>query len=93
MAIGMSLRWEAGTQEQYEAVHRAMDIAGDPPDGLLVHSAGPVHGGWGVTDFWESREKFDAFVQNRLMPTMQKVEGGLDEPDAREFQVHNLERY
>jgi hypothetical protein len=93
MAIGMSLRWENGTQDQYEAVHRAMGIAENPPDGLIVHSAGPVHGGWGVTDFWESRAQFDAFVESRLMPTMQKVENGLDAPDAREFPVHNFERF
>ena len=93
MPIGISQRFATGGVEDYEAVHKALDIANDPPDGLLVHSAGPVHDGWGVTDFWESREKFDAFVEGRLRPAMMKLESALGRPDVREFPVHNLERF
>ncbi len=70
-----------------------MDIAGNPPEGIIVHSAGPVHDGWGVTDFWESREHFDRFVESRLMPTLQGMDDALGQPDVREFPVHNLEVY
>src|SRR2546421_7074120 len=30
MAVGLRLKFEGGTQEQYEAVHRHMNIEGDP---------------------------------------------------------------
>ena len=29
--------------------------------GLIFHSAGPIEDGWGIIDFWESREHFDRF--------------------------------
>jgi hypothetical protein len=70
-----------------------MDIETNPPDGLIVHAAGPVDGGWGVIDYWESRGQFDAFVQERLMPGLQGVgdEGFPSPPDVKEFPVHNLQ--
>ena len=70
MAVGIRLKFSGGTQENYDTAHAVMEIDSDPPAGMIVHSAGPVEGGWGVLDFWESREAFDAFVQERLMPRL-----------------------
>ena len=92
MAIGLRLKFNGGTQEQYEAVHSHMGVDENPPSGLIFHSAGPIDAGWGVIDFWESREAFDRFAQGRLMPAM----GELGEramqgpPDIREFPVHHF---
>ena len=61
MAIGLRFKFEGGTQDQYDALHGQMGIDDDPPEGLIFHSAGPIEGGWGVIDFWESREHFDRF--------------------------------
>jgi hypothetical protein len=75
MAVGIRLRFAGGTQEQYQAVHDTVN-ASSPlgrADGLLVHSAGPIDGGWGVIDFWESSEAFDRFTQNKLMPVIQQL--------------------
>src|SRR6202023_1655817 len=52
MAVGIRLKFNGGTQENYDAAHAVMDIGTDPPEGMIVHSAGPVDGGWGVIDFW-----------------------------------------
>ena len=62
MAVGIRLKFDGGTQEQYDAIHGGMNVDADPPAGLIFHSAGPIDGGWGVIDFWESREAFDQFV-------------------------------
>jgi hypothetical protein len=93
MAIGIRLRFDGGTQENYEAAHAVMDTVADPPAGMIVHSAGPIDGGWGVVDFWESREAFDRFVGERLMPRLQGLgdRGFPGAPDVKEFPVHNLE--
>jgi hypothetical protein len=93
MAVGIRLKFAGGTQESYDAVHGLMDIANNRPTGLIVHSAGPVDGGWGVIDFWESREAFDTFVASRLMPGLQGLgeRGFPSPPDVKEFPVHNLE--
>jgi hypothetical protein len=93
MAIGIRLKFSGGTQENYDAAHTVMDMEANPPEGLIVHSAGPVEGGWGVIDFWESRDAFDRFVGERLMPRLQGLgaRGFPNPPDVKEFPVHNLE--
>ena len=73
MAIGLRLKFDGGTQEQYDAVHSELGIAENPPEGMIFHSAGPIDGGWGVIDFWESRAHFDRFQQSRLGPTIQEL--------------------
>ena len=92
MAIGLRLKFDGGKQEQYEAVHGHMGVDENPPEGLIFHSAGPIEGGWGVIDFWESREAFDRFLQGRLGPALQEVgdRAFAGPPDIKEFPVHNI---
>jgi hypothetical protein len=91
MAVGLRLKFNGGKQEQYEAVHGHMGIDDDPPAGLIFHSAGPIDEGWGVIDFWESREAFDSFVESRLGPAIQELGDRAmpGPPDIKEFPVHN----
>lgn len=92
MAVGLRLKFDGGTQEQYEAVHKRVNVDGDPPSGMIFHSAGPVDGGWGVIDFWESRDDFDRFAGERLQPAIQELgdQAMPNPPDIREFPVHNI---
>jgi hypothetical protein len=94
MAVGLRLKFSGGTQRQYEAVHGRVDSVGKPPDGMIFHSAGPIEGGWGVIDFWESREAFDRFVGERLQPAIQGLgdQGFPAPPDVKEFPVHAIEK-
>jgi hypothetical protein len=93
MAVGIRLKFDGGTQENYDAAHAVMEIDTDPPAGMIVHSAGPIEGGWGVVDFWDSRDAFDTFVGQRLMPRLQGLgdRGFPNPPDVKQFEVHNLE--
>ena len=75
------------SEEQFDAMHKII-ISGEPPKGLLFHSSAPVDGGWGVIDFWESRQDYDA-----AMPVVQKVmeSAGITPqgpPSVEEFPVH-----
>ncbi|MGO8906167.1 MAG: hypothetical protein ACLQMH_11145 [Solirubrobacteraceae bacterium] len=92
MAVGLRLKFDGGTQEQYEAIHGRMNVDADPPQGMIFHSAGPIEGGWGVLDFWESRAAFDSFAQNQLMPAAQALgdQGFPSPPDIHEFPVHHF---
>jgi hypothetical protein len=94
MAVGIRLKFAGGTQEQYDTVHSQMNIDADPPSGLIFHSAGPIDEGWGIIDFWESREAFDQFTSERLGPMMQELgdRGMPGPPDVREFPVHNISK-
>ncbi|MGH2831614.1 MAG: hypothetical protein ACRDK2_02485 [Solirubrobacteraceae bacterium] len=94
MTVGLRLKFEGGTQEQYDAIHGQMDIDADPPEGLIFHSAGPIEGGWGVIDFWESRDAFDRFAGSRLQQAIQELgdSGFQGAPDIKEFEVHHISK-
>jgi hypothetical protein len=91
MAIGLRLKFAGGTQEQYEAVHGHMNVQNDPPEGLIFHMAGPIEDGFGVIDSWDSRERFDTFVQNRLGPAIAELGDRAmpGPPDIKQFEVVN----
>lgn len=92
MAVGLRLKFDGGTQEQYDAIHSHMDIDHNPPEGLLFHSSGPIDGGWAVIDFWESRDAFDRFGESRLQPAIQELGDRTFQgpPDIKEFPVHHI---
>ena len=97
MAVGMLMMAPGFTQEHYDAVNDKMfgrteiDPA-DAPDGLLVHSAGPAEAGWYVYDIWESREQFERFANERLMPALQEVLGEPPPGGPQFFEIANLVR-
>jgi hypothetical protein len=94
MAIGLRMKFDGGTQEQYQAIHSHMGIDENPPEGLIFHSSGPIDGGWGIIDFWESRDAFDRFGQSRLMPAIQELGDRAMQapPDIKEFPVSNFNK-
>jgi hypothetical protein len=87
MAVGIRLKLAGGTAEQMDRLNDEIDPAGSPPDGLIFHASGPVDGGWGVLDFWESREQFDRFAEARIGPAMAAI-GAEGAPEVHEFPVH-----
>ena len=94
MAVGIRLKFDGGTEEQYRAIHSEMGIDDNPPDGLIFHSAGPIDEGWGVIDFWESRGQFDSFAGSRLQEAIGKLgdQAFQGPPDIKEFPVANFTR-
>jgi hypothetical protein len=87
MAVGIRIKLEGVDAEQFDAVERSVDPDGNPPDGLIFHASGPIEGGWGVIDFWESREQFDRFAEERIGRAVAAA-GVSAQPDIREFPVH-----
>ena len=81
-----------GTQ-MYDGVQAELDLANRPPEGLIFHWAGEVDGEWTVTNLWESRDAYDRFRQERLLPAIQKVSGRDPnegpQPTTTEFAVHD----
>ncbi|MGA8809627.1 MAG: hypothetical protein WB973_17285 [Thermoanaerobaculia bacterium] len=66
MATVMLMHWPEVTKEQYEQVRKSVNWEGDTPDGAKFHTAWLGNDGFHVLDLWDSKEKFDTFVQNRL---------------------------
>ncbi|HUY71109.1 MAG TPA: hypothetical protein VMV08_02625 [Gaiellaceae bacterium] len=88
MTVGIRIKLPGVTEEQFDAVNEQINPQGDPPKGLVFHSSGPIEGGWGVIDFWESRQDFDAF-QVRIQDGVAAAGVAMQGPPAvKEFPVH-----
>ena len=80
MAVFMELEFDGFTTDQYDAVDQALDTKGNPPDGLIAHSARMDGDTLRILDIYESPEAFEAFAQSRLGPTLGETLGD-DAPD------------
>ena len=87
MAVGLRIKLAGVNAEQFDKLDAAVNARGDHPDGLIFSASGPIDGGWGLIDFWESREQFDRFIAERVGPAAQAT-GTAAQPDVREFPVH-----
>ena len=89
MPTVMSMRWKGVTPEQYEAARSAINWEGDPADGGLFHIAAFTDGELRVVDLWESAEKFQQFVELRLMPGVKQI-GIEGEPEVELYEAHRV---
>jgi hypothetical protein len=88
MAVGIRIKLLGIDQKQFDEVNKHVDPDGDPPKGLLFHASGPIDEGWGVIDFWESRQAFDDF-QPRIQAAVEAAGAEMSgPPDVKEFPVH-----
>ena len=87
MAVGIRLKLAGVDAGKFDELEATVNARGDYPDGLIFHASGPVDGGWGVLDFWESREQFDRFAAARIVPNAQAA-GLAGPPEIHEFPVH-----
>ena len=82
MAYGIVHHFAGGTKEQYEASLAAVHPSdGSLPSGQIFHAAGASPGGWTIMAVHESKESWEQFRDQILMPQMQKgIEGGFASP-------------
>jgi len=93
VAFGIVHHFPGGTRENYEASLRAVHPAPDPlPEGQIFHAAGPSEGGWTIFAVHESRESWERFRDETLLPKLQAgVEGGFaGPPQETEFEIDTL---
>ena len=89
MATGMLIEFNDMDEKRYERVNELLGLYQNPPKGLLLHSAGPIPGGWRVFDMWESKEAFQQFFNERLQNVLRQA--GATAPPTRQefFPIHN----
>ena len=93
MAYAIVHQFPGGTKANYEAsVATVHPSAGTLPAGQIFHVAGPSAGGWTIMAVHESKESWEAFRDNILMPKLQAgVDGGFPTPPAEiAFDVDTL---
>jgi hypothetical protein len=95
MAYGIIHHFPGGTKEQYEASIGAVHPSRNSlPKGQIFHVAGPSAGGWTIVAVHDSKESWERFRDEILMPQLKKViKGGLTAPPQETtFEVHNLQK-
>lgn len=90
MAVAVQIEFTGATLDQYdESIKRMGFRPGGPAEpGLLFHWVTGTPGGLRATDVWESREAFNRFAEEKLVPMTREV--GIPAPPAIQFyDVHN----
>ena len=93
MAYGIVHYFPGGTKDQYEASIAAVHPSGSSlPTGQTIHAAGASAGGWTIVAIHDSRESWEKFRDEILLPRMQQgIEGGFTTPpEETAFEIHNL---
>jgi hypothetical protein len=93
MAYGIVHHFPGGTKEQYEASLAAVHPSSSSlPKGQTFHAAGASTGGWTIMVVHDSKESWEKFRDEILMPRMQQgIEGGFPTPpEETTFEVYNL---
>jgi quinol monooxygenase YgiN len=91
MPVAVIQEWSQGGDDttNYDAIHAKLTAGEDPPEGFLLHTAGATGDGrFRIFEVWESRDHFDRFVQERLMPVVKEVGGGGDPPTVTSYPLH-----
>lgn len=94
MAYGITHFFPGGTKEQYEATLAAVHPSREKlPKGQIYHAAGPTADGWMIVAIHDSKESWDKFREEILMPKMSGgINGGFTTPpQEKAFEVHNLQ--
>jgi L-alanine-DL-glutamate epimerase-like enolase superfamily enzyme len=92
MAIAVSVHAQELTAEGFDAVQQK--LGEEPPEGVLVRTAGPVEGGgFRVFSVWESKEHYERFREERLLPAIREAVGedAAQAPsDAEIYELHEI---
>lgn len=94
MAYAVVHKFKGGTKEQYEASLAAVHPRGGLPEGQIFHTAGLAFDGyWTIMVVHESKESWERFRDNILMPRLKEgVKGGFTTPpEETTFEIYNLQ--
>jgi sarcosine oxidase gamma subunit len=82
MAFAIIHHFPGGTRENYEASIGAVHPApGQLPAGQIYHAAGASPDGWTIVAVHDSKQSWEQFRDEILMPRMQAgIEGGFPTP-------------
>lgn len=95
MAYGVIHFFPKGTKEQYEATLAAVHPDRKTlPKGQLSHAAGATQGGWTIMAIHDSKQSWEAFKKEILMPKLtQGVKGGFSgPPQETAFEISNFQQ-
>ena len=77
-----------GTAERDAAAVEALGLEANPPAGARFRVAGPTENGWRVVSLWDSQEEVDQFVEERLIPTLERA--GVPKPTFEYWPIESI---
>jgi hypothetical protein len=92
MAYGIVHQFDRGTEDQYQASISAVHPSdGSLPEGQVLHIAGASGDGWIIVAIHDSKESWERFRDETLMPRMQAgIDGGFAAPPVEtSFEVRH----
>ena len=54
------------TQDMYDRLHHVLEEPSRNAPGFIAHAAGPIDGGWQITELWESQNDRDTFLEKHV---------------------------
>jgi len=89
MAYLITHKWKGGTKGQYEAAKAVVHPPEGLPAGQIHHFAGETADGWMVVAVHDSKESWERFRDETLLPGVEQVgESGLQgAPEESAFEV------
>ena len=93
MAYGIVHHFPGGTKAQYEASIAAVHPSRDAlPKGQIFHAAGASAGGWTIVAVHDSKESWERFRDNILVPQLQAgIDGGFEgPPEETGYELHTV---
>jgi hypothetical protein len=96
MAVVIIQDWPETETERstagYDEVSRRLQEAGAlPPEGAILHCSGWTGNGFQIVEVWETREQFDRFVAEKVMPLVAEVSGAdATPPVITAYETHSL---
>lgn len=95
MAVAVVQDWPEEETDRsttnYDAINERLQAQGAPPTGLLVHTAGFTGNGFRIFEVWESREAFERFTGEVLMPIVKELAGSdARMPELTVYELHNF---
>ncbi|MSO41234.1 MAG: hypothetical protein EXQ70_04960 [Solirubrobacterales bacterium] len=89
MAYLVTHKFKGGTKEQYEAATAVVHPPEGLPEGQLHHFAGPTSDGWMVVALHDSKNSWERFRDEKLLPGLQEVgdKGLPGPPEETTFEV------
>lgn len=77
------------TWDAYRGVAEILEA--EPPEGLVIHVAGPTDEGFRMIGIWDSRDAWDLFHEDRLRTILESLAGlSRIQPTYRELNVAHL---
>ena len=92
MPVAVVQEWSGGgtSTENYDAIRERLR-GGEPVRAMHVHAAGWDGDTFRIFEIWDTREDFDRFIQERLMPILHELpDGNGTPPTTTSYELHDL---